>query len=158
MIPISLDVGSVEMDMKLSGDTIAQQITATSGNNYSNSSGSISYTIGEPVTVTLQAENAILTQGFQQGEISVNIIYVDPTSSIEITAFPNPTSEYVFLKTENFDGLQYVLYSIDGKEIEQGILFEGECEINFTAFKSSTYILKVFKEKTEIKSFKIVKN
>ena len=46
----------------------AQKVIATSGNYFENSSGSISWTIGEPVTATLTTADNILTQGFHQAD------------------------------------------------------------------------------------------
>jgi hypothetical protein len=42
------------------------KVISASGASFQNSSGYISYTIGESITSTLVSSQAILTQGFQQ--------------------------------------------------------------------------------------------
>lgn len=53
----------------------AQQVVSSAGANYSNSQGSLSVTIGEPVTQTVSnvSINFILTQGFQQSNVSTTV-------------------------------------------------------------------------------------
>ncbi len=44
----------------------AQQVVATTGGYFESASGSVSFTVGEPVIATFQNNEIILTQGFQQ--------------------------------------------------------------------------------------------
>ncbi|WP_191860786.1 HYR domain-containing protein, partial [Hanstruepera ponticola] len=50
------------------GQTISRDVSPASGGVYSNSSGSLSWTLGETMTQTFQVGNTMLTQGFQQPE------------------------------------------------------------------------------------------
>lgn len=51
---------------KLFSQTLKPFVLASTGGYASNSNGSLSFTIGEPVSSTLSAANIMLTQGFQQ--------------------------------------------------------------------------------------------
>ena len=52
----------------------AQQLVSTAGDVYQNSSGTLSWTVGEVLTKTYANSNMVLLQGFQQGnQISIHI-------------------------------------------------------------------------------------
>ncbi|MBK8683883.1 MAG: hypothetical protein IPN26_02245 [Bacteroidetes bacterium] len=52
-----------------------QQVVSSMGGYYTQSSGSLSYTVGETVTHTLLSGNHILTQGFQQ-PFEINLFHL----------------------------------------------------------------------------------
>ncbi|MFT5860787.1 MAG: hypothetical protein ACI865_002902 [Flavobacteriaceae bacterium] len=69
----------------------AQEIISTSGQFDSGSQGSLSWTIGEPITETTWSSTAILTQGFQQDFerfVGVSELY----NTDEFVIYPNPFS------------------------------------------------------------------
>jgi hypothetical protein len=68
----------------------AQQIVTTGGDYHQNSSGSISYTIGELAIETFSKTNNILTQGFHQTNLIAVAINELKGLDFEISAFPNP--------------------------------------------------------------------
>jgi len=135
----------------------SQEVIATSGDYFENSSGSVAFTIGEPVTATLIKDDKILTQGFHQSEITIETEYILPALEFEITAFPNPANDYVILKADQFEGLHYLLYTIEGEQIQQGLLDSDQTEINFSHFQPSVYLLRVVEGNKDLKTFKIIK-
>lgn len=141
------------------GTTNAQEVISTAGNSYSNTNGSISYTIGEPVIETFAGENNILTQGFQQGNLVVTAIDELPGLDFEISAFPNPATEIVKLRIgkESVTGMQYMLYDMNGNLLMKNRLEGTVTEIPFGDFSPAEYILKVSNQDKELKSFRIVK-
>ena len=101
-------------------------------------------------------------QGVQQAyEISV-ATEINNTKSISLqySAFPNPTSSFIKLRTEeiNTDKLSYQLYDINGKLIEDKILNNLETIIDMGQLEPATYFLKVIRNLSVMKSFKIIKN
>lgn len=138
---------------------VAQEIFATGGDYYKNANGSVSVTIGEPIGDTFVGTVNILTQGFQQTKLAVNAIYELPGLTYSISAFPNPTKDIVTLKAENSIGVTfwYFLYDSNAKLILQNHFNNGETEISFGPLEKSTYILKIYTNQQEVKSFKIVK-
>ncbi len=135
----------------------SQEVIATSGDYFENSSGSVAFTIGEPVTATLIKDDKILTQGFHQSEITIETEYILPALEFEITAFPNPANDYVILKAEQFEGLHYYLFTMEGGQILEGLLVSDQTEINFSLLTPSIYFLKVIEGNKELKTFKIIK-
>lgn len=95
----------------------AQSVISSSGDYFLGSQGSLSWTIGESITETLETGNGILTQGFQQ-------YYDDFLSTPEIilegalAIFPNPFENELMLQTTGF-GTEYriVIFDTQLKEI-----------------------------------------
>ncbi|MCK4464729.1 MAG: T9SS type A sorting domain-containing protein, partial [Bacteroidales bacterium] len=97
------------------------EVVANSGEFYENSSGSLSWTLGEVVIETLSETNFILTQGFQQSKLTVTAINDLQTSGIELSVYPNPTNSFLFIevKTDKQRDLQINLFDLNGKLILQ---------------------------------------
>lgn len=138
----------------------AQEVVATAGNTLSNSGGSISYTIGEGVANTLTKGDKTITQGFQQGNLSVSTVSVLKDLDFSISVFPNPTSDVLTLKLtkEDLTGLQYLLFDISGRLLSQKNLEMNETTINVNQLNNGLYLIKVQDGMKELKTFKIVKH
>ena len=135
-------------------------MVASSGTTFMNSSGSISFTIGEGVAQTLSGSDKSITQGFQQSYIAVSLINEIKAMDFAITVFPNPTTNDLTLKLikETVMGLEYLLFDANGKLISQKNMENSETVIPLSRFAQGYYILKVQEGEKEIKSFKIIKH
>ncbi len=134
-----------------------QEVISSAGASFENSSGSISFTIGECISSTLTSTDIILTQGFQQS----NLVLIDNLSigplGIEIVAYPNPAKEFVILKIDKSQDFSFVLCDLTGRIIEKKDVVKSETEINLNYLDPSVYILKILKDNEEVKTFKIIK-
>ena len=139
----------------------AQNTISSSGGNASGGGGTVSYSIGEVVYTRLTGINGSVSQGVQQPfEISIiTAIEGAELISLEFRIYPNPVSEILKLRTENYEieNLRYQLYDINGN-----ILLSNKVEINETNISmqnliSATYLLKIIQGNKEIKTFKIIK-
>jgi len=133
-------------------------VVSASGASFQNSSGYISYTIGESITSTLVSSQAILTQGFQQGFPKTSGVPVVNRPEIQISVFPNPVSDLLILQIEEYQGFDYRLYDIIGGLIDQGPVLGERTEIDFRTLAPSIYILRVTDHKEEVRLFQIVKH
>ncbi len=96
----------------------AQEVVATQGDSYTNSNGSIDFTIGEVVINTGTDGSNDLTQGFHQ--TNWNFVSIeDHVPSYEAIIFPNPTSEVLTIRTSTFENVTYTLYDARGKLVIQ---------------------------------------
>lgn len=129
---------------------------SSAGGFFKNSSGSVSFTVGECFVGTFNSANLILSQGFQSGFISTDIPDIKKFD-FEITAFPNPVKGLITLKVENPQDLYYILYDLNGGNIEKKTIDNAESVISFENLAPSTYFIKVFQKSFEIKVIKIVK-
>jgi hypothetical protein len=60
---------------QISAQSLSPQVVASSGGYYTNTSGSLSFTVGETNIQTLSSPNHLLTQGFQQ-PLEINLLNV----------------------------------------------------------------------------------
>jgi hypothetical protein len=133
------------------------EVISSSGGFLSNSNGSISFTLGECVTNTYNSPNLILTQGFQQPFVISSDIRDLMNPGIEMDVFPNPVKEDIILKVKDPRGLSYILYDMNGVILDQNDINKNETAISFENLVPAGYIIKVLRNKEEMKTFKIIK-
>ncbi len=140
----------------------SQQTITTSGGNASGNGGSVSYSVGQLVFKTNSSSQGSVAQGVQQPfEISVLAGLVEANGiNLILSAYPNPTTDFILLKIENYkiENLTYQLKDINGKLLLNQKINSNETSILMEALSSGCYFLKVNQNKTELKSFKIIKN
>jgi hypothetical protein len=99
-------------------------------------------------------------------EIYTHVITgIDETaiSLLNISAYPNPTTEFLKLKVDasstlSIQELQYQLYDMQGKLLQSEKLTGNETQINMNNCVSATYFVRVISDNKSIKEFKIIKN
>ena len=131
------------------------ELVSASGASFQNSSGYISYSIGEVITTTLTSSSAILTQGFHQTRLRT--VPVINQSAIQMSVFPNPVKDLLILQIGDPLGFDYLLYDVRGGLLERGQVLDERTEINFSALAPAVYILRVTNHKEELRLFQIVK-
>jgi len=141
----------------ISFGTKAQQIISNEGDYFENSDVSISWTLGEPVTETISDGTNILTQGFQQTKLSASEIFSINSDNINIKLFPNPTENFIYLKTSEFKNMNYRISDINGKILKEGNIISEMTEISVSKFPAAFYFFKIMKNKETIKIYQIVK-
>ncbi len=136
--------------------TFSPEVVSPAGSSFTNSSNSLSWTLGEPITSTLSNLN-ILTQGFQQDNIVITSLD-EMKESTEITIFPNPAVDVINIQfTKPQDKSTIELYTMGGKLVLTRILnSETLSTINMSNYAAGTYILKIKNNNT--KSYQIVKS
>ena len=140
----------------------AQEAATTTGGNASGSGGSASYSVGQVNYITSTGTNGSSAQGVQQPyEFSVvNGIEEAKEITLICSAYPNPATNFVKLKVENYQSgnLTYQLYDISGKLLVNKKVEGNEVTISMENLVSDTYFLKVLDNKKDVKIFKIIKN
>jgi len=137
----------------------AQEVVATGGDYNSNTSGSISYTIGELAISSYASGDLVLLEGFQPGGISlINAIDLSKVD-FAITAFPNPVVAELKLQIKDTQGkgLKYQVFDINGKLLKQNFIEADETTISFSEMEKASYIVKLSSATADIKSFTIIK-
>jgi len=140
----------------------AQEAVPASGGNASGGGGTVNYTVGQVVYTTNTGTNGSSAQGVQQPyEISVVTGIKEALGiSIEIVIYPNPATDFVKLKIENYEvqNLRYQLYDINGSLLQNNKVEGNETNIIMSNYVSATYFLKVTDNNKVVKTFKIIKN
>ncbi len=130
----------------------AQEVVATQGDSYTNSSGSIDFTIGEVVINTGSDGSNDLTQGFHQ--TNWNFVSIeDHVPSYEAIIFPNPTSEILTIRTSSFENVNYTLYDAQGKLVIQDKLSSAQTPIQVSQLAPGAYSLILHNDTQNLKLF-----
>jgi hypothetical protein len=140
----------------------AQQVVTTSGGNASGSGGSASYSVGQVVYTTNGNSNGSVAQGVQQPYEIFIVTGIEEAKgiSLEIMVYPNPATDFIKLKIENYDvqNLRYQLYDINARLLQDNKIVGNETDIVMSNYVSATYFLKVTDNNKGVKTFKIIKN
>ena len=135
----------------------AQENTVASGGKATGSGGTVSYSLGQVVYSTNIGTNGSVSQGVQQPYAVSTTVGINETS-IQLNAYPNPTTNNLTLTTDDSESLSYQLFNIQGAEISSKTLNSKTSNISLEGHPRATYFLKVIKNNEVIKAFKIIKN
>jgi hypothetical protein len=140
----------------------AQQASTATGGDASGSGGTVAYSVGQIVYTTNTATTGSVAQGVQQPyEISIVLGIDNHYINLGLSAYPNPTTNYLTLNLGNAElsTLNFELYDINGRLIESRKIISSTETIAMENLPTATYILKVTNNnKKEVKTFKIIKN
>ena len=131
--------------------SFSQESISSSGDYHSNSTGSLSSTVGEISTETYSSSNAILTQGQQQHFYDFTSIE-ERSSSFNFSAYPNPVSDLMNIKIENFKegDLLISMYSIEGKLMFQEKMNSDLHQIHLNKYSPSNYLITISDDSGQI--------
>ena len=140
----------------------AQESISTTGGNASGSGGSASYSVGQMVYTTQTGTNGTLAQGVQQPfEISV-VTGIEEAKGINlsVSAYPNPTTDYLTLEVKDVEllNLHFQMYDMNGKLLQNEKITGNQTSIVMSNLVPATYFVKVIQGNKEFKTFKIIKN
>ena len=136
--------------------TTAQEVVATQGGSYSNTSTQVDFTIGEIIINTESDGVNTLTQGFHQ--TNWNFVGLeDHSPEYEASIFPNPTSDILNIRTSTFENVTYTLYDTQGKLILQDKLSSEQTPIRVGHLATGKYSLILDSKNQKLKTFKLVK-
>ncbi|ESU27107.1 hypothetical protein FLJC2902T_22150 [Flavobacterium limnosediminis JC2902] len=138
----------------------AQEAIASSGENVSGSSGTISYSVGQIVYTTATGTNGSLSQGVEQPIEIQTLSGADNFNvSLELSIYPNPTTDLLYLqvKESNFENVQYQLFDFNGRLLENKRVTTASTTIQMEKYPGAIYLLKVLDNNKEVKTFKIIK-
>lgn len=136
-----------------------QEIISSSGDFHTSGSHSVSWTIGEPVIETYGQGGTVMTQGFQQPILFTVSVYEHPELNLDISAFPNPTSDIlnIVLINSDYEKLSLQLFDFTGKLLESRQIVSENTEIMFAKLPVAVYFVKISYGLRELKTFKVVK-
>ncbi|MBN2776873.1 MAG: T9SS type A sorting domain-containing protein [Bacteroidales bacterium] len=133
----------------------AQELIGAAGDVYINGNLQVSWSLGEIITETYIGESHVLTNGFQQSEILINLVNND--SELSFVVYPNPVKNTVYLKQWDNSFYQYQIYDSSGKLIVDESSREQIMTVNLSEYKNAMYYLIISKEGKN-KIYKIIKN
>jgi hypothetical protein len=139
----------------------AQETIDASGGNASGSGGSVSYSVGQLTYNTYSLTAGNVSQGVQQAfEISVVTELNESSIDLQLSSYPNPTSDVIILQNskQTTKDLSYQLFDVQGKLLVTESINQWPHAINMQNLVPGTYFLKVSNTTTQLKTFQIIKN
>ena len=141
------------------GGLHAQETIPATGGEATGTGGTASYTVGQVVYTTATGTNGSVAQGVQQPyEIFATTGINETSINLELSVYPNPTTNYLTLKVEETANLNYQLFDMQGKVIENKKVTTNTTSITMEALPTATYFLNVVKNNQVVKTFKVIKN
>jgi len=141
------------------GGLYAQGSPTATGGDATGSGGTVAYSVGQVVYTTATGTNGSVAQGVQQPyEISTTVGINETAINLELSVYPNPTTNYLTLKVEETEGLTFQLYDLQGKVIESKPVNNTSTNISLEEQPSAIYFLNALKNNQLLKTFKIIKN
>jgi Secretion system C-terminal sorting domain len=154
LLPISLGIFSIHAEAQ----TLERDVISNFGITYSNNGVVFQQTLSQIAVKTLDSPSNTLTQGFQQAEI--NIIKTDDfAQDVELTFFPNPTTQLVNYKLDKglIEQGELYLFSMNAQLIATFPLNKEGGTIDLSHLADGTYVLSVKNQHNLLKSFQIIK-
>lgn len=139
--------------------TASPQLVSSAGDSFNNTSYRLDWSIGECVTETHSAGTYIITQGFHQNTYIITAVE-DFKSEIEMSVYPNPTSDFIsliFAKVKNFGKVSYTVTDLSGKVLQYNDFANETEQIDFSTYANGTYLISISENNKQIKSFQIIK-
>ena len=141
------------------GGIMAQETPTVTGGEAVCGYGTSSYSIEQVVSNTNTGTNGSIAQGVQHPyEVSIILGVNEIAINLQIGVYPKPTTNYLTLKVEENKGLNYLLFDIQGKVIENKKVNSSNTIITMETLPTATYFLKISKDNKIVKTYKIIKN
>lgn len=95
----------------------------TTGGNINSNGINLSYSIGQLKINTIESSSSTLNLDFIQGvQYAFSIYDCSRLASIELSVYPNPSSQMVYIKTIDEPNLKLIIYDIAGRLIHERAL------------------------------------
>ena len=139
--------------------SVAQTSLNAGGGDFESANVTLSYSIGQ-----VFHETTVLNEGVQLPYNIVEVVGIDDIDGIflKISAYPNPTSDFLELRieTEDFDynNVVYQISDSNGRLIKSGNILDFQTVVSMQNLSSGVYFLEVRTKNNTVKTFKIVKN
>jgi hypothetical protein len=139
----------------------AQESINNSGGNANGIGGTVSYSIGQVAFTTISNNNGSVAQGVQQAYEIFTIGIHEDSTNIQLSTYPNPTSDFVLLEvvSDSNQKLTYQLLDANGKEVGNNVIATNQTLIPMEKLENGTYFLNVSIDfKKQLQTFKIIKH
>jgi hypothetical protein len=141
--------------------SLAQNNTVVSGGQATGAGGSVSYSLGQIDYLNKANSTGYINEGNQQPyEIFLSTAINESVLYSEITVFPSPTTDNLFLNVAMSDikNMSYSINNVDGKLIFSQELYEMKTSVNMNNLSNGVYFIKVLDKNKIVRTFKIIKN
>lgn len=137
----------VVMPFCLGAQSMALQVTGTSGGTVATGAGSLNWTVGETAIAAQLSAGLYWGEGFQQVWVAPLVSTGDPgdAPAVSLTVYPNPATQYVNVET-GMTLLQAQLFDLAGRPVTDPVSINGLARIDLGALPAGFYLLRAFDE------------
>ena len=138
----------------------AHQVLSATGGDASGTGGSVAYSVGQIVYSTSTGTTGSVAQGVEQAYEIYSVGIKETTLNISLSVFPNPTSDFLTLKVEDYnnEALSYNLIDEQGKLILSKQITNQETQVAMSTLARGSYFINIVQTNKQIQTFKIIKN
>ena len=138
----------------------SHQVLSATGGDASGSGGSVAYSVGQIVYTTSTGTSGSVAQGVEQAYEISSVGIKETALNISLSIFPNPTSDYLTLKVEDYnnEALSYHLLDEQGKLVLNEQITNQVTQVAMSNLARGAYFINVLQENKKIQTFKIIKN
>jgi hypothetical protein len=138
----------------------SHQVLSATGGDASGSGGSVAYSVGQIVYTTSTGTTGSVAQGVEQAYEISSVGIKETALNISLSIFPNPTSDYLTLKVEDYnnEALSYSLLDEQGKLVLNEQITNQVTQVAMSNLARGAYFINVLQENKKIQTFKIIKN
>ena len=138
----------------------SHQVLSATGGDASGSGGSVAYSVGQIVYTTSTGTTGSVAQGVEQAYEIYSVGIKETTLNISLSVFPNPTSDFLTLKVEDYNNetLNFDLLDEQGKLILSEQITNQETQVAMSTLARGSYFINIVQTNKQIQTFKIIKN
>ncbi|MCO6493275.1 MAG: T9SS type A sorting domain-containing protein [Phaeodactylibacter sp.] len=137
----------------------AQESANASGGDASGSGGTVAYSIGQVAYANQSGTNGDINQGVQQPYEIYSVGIDEEVMGIELSVFPNPTSDILNLQFEDFEKYDATIkvYDESGKIMYNSQIGSSPTTIDLSQYTTGIYLVNITSDSKSMKIFKIIK-
>jgi len=138
----------------------SHQVLSATGGDASGSGGTVAYSVGQIVYTTSTGTTGSVAQGVEQAYEIYSVGIKETSLNISLSIFPNPTSDFLTLKVEDYnnEALSYNLIDEQGKLILSEQITNQETQVSMSVLARGSYFINIVQSNKKIQTFKIIKN
>ncbi len=138
----------------------SHQVLSATGGDASGSGGTVAYSVGQIVYTTSTGTSGSVAQGVEQAYEISSVGIKETALNISLSIFPNPTSDYLTLKVEDYnnEALSYHLIDEQGKLVLNEQITNQDTQVAMITLARGAYFINVLQANKKIQTFKIIKN
>ena len=159
MINNSLFFLSFLLSFSMNAQTSHQVLSATGG-DATGSGGTVAFSVGQIVYTTSTGTTGSVAQGVEQAYEISSVGIKETALNISLSIFPNPTSDFLTIKVEDYnnEALSYNLIDEQGKSVLNEQITNQDTQVAMSTLARGIYFINVLQANKKIQTFKIIKN
>ena len=159
MINNSLFFLAFLLSFSMNAQTSHQVLSATGG-DATGSGGTVAFSVGQIVYTTSTGTTGSVAQGVEQAYEISSVGIKETALNISLSVFPNPTSDYLTLKVEDYnnEALSYSLLDEQGKLVLNEQITNQDTQVAMSTLARGAYFINLLQANKKIQTFKIIKN